>query len=124
MKQTINYEGHKIGDMVWIWVGWCKLLTQVKILSMTLWFYADEPDKCHPDYTVEFIDPNGETQTYTFQEDDVYDTRKEAIEAAIKEEETDLAENQEILNKQETNLGWLKQELLAETINGSETQVP
>ena len=34
-KHQIEYEGHAIGDMVWIWVGWCKLLIQVKILGMT-----------------------------------------------------------------------------------------
>ena len=117
-RQTITYAGHKIGDMVWIWVGWCKLLTQVEILGMTLWFYEDEPDKCHPDYTVKFVDPNGETQTYTFQEDDVYDTAEEAIRAAIKEEETDLTENKEILQRQEFSLDWLKRRLDQETADG------
>jgi len=119
MKHTITYEGHQVGDMVWIWVGWCKLLTQVKILGMTLWFYEDEPDKCHPDYTVKFVDPNGETQTYTFQEDDIYDTAEEAIRAAIKEEETDLTENKEITQRQEFSLDWLKRRLAQETTNGT-----
>ena len=120
MKHTITYEGHQVGDMVWIWVGWCHLLTQVKILGMTLWYYEDEPDKCHPDYTVKFIDSNGELQTYTFQEDDVYDTRKEAIEAAIKEEETDLVENKEMLQRQEFNLDWLKRQFAQEVEDASE----
>lgn len=110
-KHQIEYEGHAIGDMVWIWVGWCKLLIQVKILGMTLWYYEDAPDKCEPDYTVRFLDTNGETQTYTFRENDVYDTRKEAIEAALKEEETDLAENKDILQKQQDNLAWLREQL-------------
>lgn len=119
-KQTINYEGHKIGDMVWIWVGWCRLLTQVKILGMTLWFYEDEPDKCHPDYTVKFTDPDGNLQTYTFQEDDVHDTAEEAIRAAIKEEETDLTENKEIIQRQEFSLDWLKRRLVQETTDANE----
>lgn len=83
---------------------------------MELWFYEDEPDKCHPDYTVKFVDPNGETQTYTFQEEDVHDTRKEAIEAAIREESIDLAENKGMLQRQESSLTWLKEQLAQEDI--------
>jgi len=111
MKQTVTYEGHKIGDMVWIWVGWCNLLIQVKILGMTLWWYEDDPTKCCPDYTVKFNDRNGQEQTYTFQEEDIHDTRKEAIEAAIREESTDLVENTEMVQRQESSLAWLKEQL-------------
>ena len=118
MKQIIDYEGHKIGDKVWIWVGWCHLLTQVEILGLTLWFNEDEPDKCRPDYTVRFTDPDGKSQTYSFQEEDIHDSRKEAIEAAIKEEELDLKENKEMLQRQEFNLDWLKRQLAQETGNG------
>lgn len=116
-KQTINYEGHKIGDMVWIWVGWCRLLTQVKILGMTLWFYEDEPDKCHPDYTVKFVDPNGETQTYTFQEDDVFDTKKEALEAAIRQQKADVYDWRQETQKHQDTLDWLKEQLEQEVPN-------
>ena len=111
MKNTITYEGHQIGDMVWIWVGWCQLLTQVKILALTLWYYEDEPDKCVPDYTVRFTDNNGEAHTYTYREEEVFDTKKEAIEAALKEEAVDALENKQMLQRQYDKIDWLRKQL-------------
>ena len=115
MQHTISYNGHTIGDKVWIWVSWEKLLTQVEIIGLTLNRYPDDLAKCEVNYSIRFVDSEGKTQEYTWGEAEVFDTRKAAIEAAIKSEEVDFAENSEMVQRQQEKLDWLKEQLQLET---------
>ena len=112
MKQhTITYTGYTIGDKVWVWAYWIPLVTEVEIINMELNRYSDKPDEWAVYYRVEFQEPNGDIDQHTFSIDELYATKKEALEAAIKEQTDTVAEWRDDLKEAETTLAHLKAEL-------------
>ena len=119
-KHTIAYDGYAVGDKVWVWAYWIPLVAEVEIVGMELNQYGDKPGEWDIYYGVDVPAPNGDTDQHSYSIDELYDSKKEALEAAIKDQEKLVSEWQADTNKQETTLGCLKQELLAELLNGSE----
>lgn len=116
MKHTVEYDGYIVGDKVWVWAYWIPLVAEVEIIGLELNQYPEEPGKWHIYYRVNIQAPNGEIDQHSYDSEELYNSKKEALEAAIKDQEGLVADWQKDTSKQETTLGWLKQELLAERL--------
>ena len=112
MKQhTVTYEGYTVGDKVWVWAYWLQLVTQVEIIGMELNRYPEDSDKWHVYYMVNVQAPNGDVNQHTYSPDEIYATKKEALEAAIKEQIETVSEWRDDLKESEETLVRLKAEL-------------
>ena len=112
MKQhTITYEGYTIGDKVWVWAYWIPLVAEVEIINIELQRYSDDPDKWAAYYSVKIQAPNGDIDQHSYSLDELYGTRKEALEAAIKEQTDTVTEWRDSLKEAEQTLAHLKAEL-------------
>ena len=120
MQHTITYEGHTVGDKVWVWAYWIPLVTEAEIVGITLERYPEEPDKLEIYYRAKVQNPNGDTDQHSFSGEDLHDTKIAALEAAVEDQEKLVTEWREDVNKQETTLGCLKQELLMEQLANAE----
>ena len=111
MKQTrtISYEGYTIGDKVWVWAYWCRYLAEVEIIGIEIRRELNEADG-YIFYTVN-IEEDGVPQHHSFGVTEIFDTRKEALEAAIKQQEVDVSEWQQEVQKQQDTLDWLQEQL-------------
>ena len=119
-QHQITYTGYTIGDKVWVWAYWIPLVTEAEIVGITLERYPEEPDKLEVYYRVNVQNPNGETDQHSFSGEDLHDTKIAALEAAVEDQEKLVTEWREDVNKQETALGCLKQELLMEQLANAE----
>jgi len=111
MKQTrtITYEGYTIGDKVWVWAYWCRYLAEVEIIGLEIRRELNEADG-YISYTVN-IEEDGEIRQHTFDGTEFFATRKEALKAAIKQQEVDVSEWQQETQKHQDTLDWLKEQL-------------
>lgn len=113
MKQTITYDGYTIGDKVWVWAYWCRYLAEVEIIGLEIRRELNEADGYI--YYIVNIEEDGEIQRHSFGSMEIFATRTEALEAAIKEQEVDVFEWQQEAQKSQDTLGWLKEQLEQET---------
>ena len=111
MKQhQITYTGYTIGDKVWVWAYWIPLVVEVEINGIELNQYPEEPDM-HIYYRCVIKAPNDDIDNHTFSIYELYDTKKEALEAAIKAQANEVSEWRDDLKEAETTLARLKAEL-------------
>ena len=112
MKQhQITYTGYTIGDKVWVWAYWIPLVAAVEIINIELNRYSDKPDEWAVYYRVKIQAPNGDIDQHTFGIEELYATKKEALEAAIKEQTETVSEWRDDLKEAEQTLAHLKAEL-------------
>lgn len=111
MKQTrtISYDGYTIGDKVWVWSSLYRYLAEVEIIGIEIRRELNEADG-YIYYTVR-IEEDGAMHQYSFGVTELFDTRKEALKAAIKQQEVDVFEEQQRIHKQQDTLAWLKEQL-------------
>jgi len=107
--QTITYDGYTIGDKVWVWAYWCRYLAEVEIIGLEIRRELNEADG-YISYTVN-IEEDGVLQQHTFDGSEFFATRKEALEAAIKQQEVDVSEWQQETQKHKDTLDWLNEQL-------------
>ena len=110
-QHTITYTGYTIGDKVWVWAYWIPLVAEVEIVGMELEQYPDERGKWHIYYRVSVQAPNGDIDQHTYDLDEIYATKKEALEAAIKEQTETVSEWRDDLKEADGTLAHLKAEL-------------
>ena len=112
MKQhQITYTGYTIGDKVWVWAYWIPLVAEVEIVNIELNRHSDKPDEWAAYYRVKIKAPNGDIDQQTFSLKDLYATKKEALEAAIKEQTEEVSGWRDDLKEAEQKLAYLKAEL-------------
>lgn len=114
-QHTITYTGYTIGDKVWVWAYWIPLVAEVEIIGIELNRYPEDPD-LHIYYRTKVQAPNGDVDQHSYSLDELYATKKEALEAAIKEQTAEVSEWRDDLGEAETTLGNLKQQLLEECL--------
>ena len=85
MKHTVEYDGYTVGDKVWVWAYWIPLVAEVEIIGLELNQDMDEQWSIY--YTVNIQALNGETDQHSYSIDELYNSKKEALEAAIKDQE-------------------------------------
>lgn len=109
MKQTITYDGYTIGDKVWVWAYWCRYLAEVEIIGLEIRRELNEADG-YIFYIVN-IEEDGVMHQNSFSDKELFATRKEALETAIKQQEVDVSECQQDTQKSKDTLDWLKEQL-------------
>ena len=109
MKQTITYDGYTIGDKVWVWANWCRFLAEVEIIGIEIRRERNEADG-YIAYIVN-IEELGVMHQHSLDGNELFATRKEALEAAIRQQEVDVSEWQQEVQKQQDTLVWLKEQL-------------
>ena len=111
MKQTrtITYDGYTIGDKVWVWAYWCRFLAEVEIIALEIRRELNEADG-YIYYTVN-IEEDGKIQQHSFDGTELFDTRKEALEAAIRQQKADVYDWRQETQKHQDTLDWLKEQL-------------
>lgn len=112
MKHTVEYDGYIVGDKVWVWAHWIPLVAEVEVIGLEL--NQDLDGQWSIYYTVNIQAPNGEIDQHSYDSEELYNSKKEALEAAIKDQEGLVADWQKDTSKQETTLGWLKEQLKQE----------
>lgn len=111
MKQhQITYTGYTIGDKVWVWAYWIPLVAEIEINGIELNRYPEDPD-LHVYYRAKVQTSNGDINQHTFDIDELYATKKEALEAAIKSQTEEVSEWRDDLKEAEQTLSHLKAEL-------------
>ena len=118
MKQTITYDGYTIGDKVWVWAYWCRYLAEVEIIGFEIRRELNEADGYI--YYIVNIEEDGVVQQHSLGVTELFATRKEALEAAIKQQEVDVSEWQQETQKSQDTLDWLKRQLAQEVEDASE----
>lgn len=109
MKQTISYDGYTIGDKVWVWAYWCRYFAEVEIIGLEIRRELNEADG-YICYIVN-IEEDGVMHQNSFSGKELFATRKEALEAAIRQQEVDVSEWQQETQKSQDTLDWLKEQL-------------
>lgn len=109
MKQTISYDGYTIGDKVWVWAYWCRFLAEVEIIGLEIRRELNEANG-YIYYTAN-IEEDGVVQQHSFGITELFATRKEALEAAIRQQKSDVYDWKQETQKQQDTLDWLKGQL-------------
>ena len=109
MKQTITYDGYTIGDKVWVYACWCRYLAEVEIIGFE--FRRELNDAGGYIYYTVNIKEDGVVHQHSFDGTELFATKKEALEAAIKQQEVNVSELQQEVQKQQDTLNWLKEQL-------------
>lgn len=106
-NQSLNYEGYKVGDLVWVYDGFCEFIGQLPILGITVDVLPEEQGGTDTRYYIEVPilskearqEYDGETKAPRYlTAEDIFDNAEDCIVAAVKDCDEFIRYNQEAVN--------------------------